>query len=75
MDLDNINDIEVLRRAAKDMRAQLREDIEDDDGNYIFKKGYWYIVEHGRCYVTIYSDDYTYTRLFNYEEAIKYLCN
>ena len=38
MDLDNINDIEVLRRAAKDCRVQLIEDIMDDNGVYTFKK-------------------------------------
>ena len=73
MDLDNINDIEVLRRAAKDCRVQLKEDVMDDNGVYTFKKSHWYIVNHDEHYVTIYSDDYNYTRLFTYEEANKYL--
>lgn len=73
MDLDSINDIEVLRRVAKDCRVQIREDVVDDDGAYIFKKGHWYVVEQDQHYVTIYSDDYNYTRLFTYEEASEYL--
>ena len=75
MDLDNINDIEILREAAKYCRVQIREDVVDDDGAYFFKKGYWYVVEQDEHYVTIYSDDYSYTRLFTYEEASEYLCN
>ena len=75
MDLDNINDIEVLRDAAKDCRVQIRKDTEDNTGVYIFKKGYWYVVEQDQYYVTIYSDDYNYTRLFTYEEAREYLVN
>lgn len=73
MDLDNINDIETLRRAAKDCRVKLREDVVDDDDIYKFKKGHWYVVEQDEHYVTIYSDNYNYTRLFTYEEANKYL--
>lgn len=73
MDLDNINDVEVLREAAKYMRVQLREDIIDDTGHYIFKKGFWYIIEQDDYYVTIYSDDCAYTRMLTYIEANKYL--
>lgn len=75
MDLDNINDIEVLRNAAKFGRAQLKKDVNADRGNYIFKKGYWYLVEQDEYYVSIYSDDYKYTRMFTYKEANEYLYN
>ena len=43
MDLDNINDIELLRKIAKTARVQLLMNIEK--GDFIFKKGFWYLVE------------------------------
>lgn len=73
MDLDNINDIEVLREAAKECRAKIKENVQDDSEVYTFKKGYWYVVEQDQYYVTIYSDDYLYRRVFTYKEASKYL--
>ena len=75
MDLDNINDIEVLREAAKECRVKIKEDVKDDTDTYTFEKGYWYIVEQDKYYVTIYSNDYKYTRMFAYKEASKYLYN
>lgn len=75
MDLDNINDIEVLREVAKKCRVKVREDVKDDLDVYTFKKGYWYVVEQDQYYVTIYSDDYKYTRMFTYKEASEYLDN
>lgn len=75
MDLDNINDIEVLREAAKDCRVQIKKDVKDDLDVYTFKKGYWYYVEQDQYYVTIYSEDYDYTRMFTYKEANEYLYN
>ena len=38
MDLDNINDIEVLRNVAKEARTKMKEDADSDYGVYTFKK-------------------------------------
>lgn len=73
MDLDNINDIELLRNVAKESRIKMKEDTDSDYGVYTFKKGRWYYCEQDEYYVTIYSDDYKYTRMFTYKEADKYL--
>ena len=73
MDLDHINDIEVLREAAKECRVKIKEDFLDGLEVYTFEKGYWYVVEQNQYYVTIYSNDYQYTRIFTYKEASKYL--
>lgn len=73
MDLDNINDIEVLRKVAKEARTKMKENADSDYGVYTFLKGYWYYCEQDEHYVTIYSDDYKHTRMFTYEEANKYL--
>ena len=73
MDLDNINDIEVLREIAKESRTKMKEDADSDCDGYTFKKGYWYYCEQDKYYVTIYSDDYKHTRMFTYKEADKYL--
>lgn len=75
MDLDNINDVETLREAAKEFRVKIKEDVKCDLNAYTFKKGYWYAVEQDQHYVTIYSDDYKYVKIFTYKEADKYLCN
>ena len=68
MDLDNINDIEELRKIAKKGRVQLKFDIDE-----IFKKGFWYLVEQDYFGVTIFSDDYAHEKFFTYEEAEKCL--
>lgn len=74
MDLDNINDIEVLRKAAKKGRVQLKKDIDAIGGNYIFKKGFWYLLEQDEYGVSIYCDDYIYEAHFNtFKEADEYL--
>ena len=68
MDLDNINDIEVLRKIAKKGRVKLKYDIDE-----IFRKGFWYLVEQDYFGVTIFSDDHQYGKTFTYEEAEKCL--
>ena len=74
MDLDNINDIEVLRKAAKRGRVQLKKDISAINGDYIFKKGYWYLVEQDEYGVSIFCEDYIYQADFvTYEMADEYL--
>ena len=73
MDLDNINDIEVLREAAKNVRVKVKEDIDAYMGNYTFKKDFWYIVEQDEYYVRLYSDDYYHKVDLTYKEANEYL--
>ena len=68
MDLDNIDDIEELRRIAKKGRVQLKFDIDE-----IFRKGFWYLVEQDYFGVTIFSDDYSHRKFFTYKEAEKCL--
>ena len=42
MDLDNINDIEVLRDLAKKNRVKMKKDAYANDGtNYLFKENHW----------------------------------
>ena len=73
MDLDNINDIEVLREAAKYSRVQLKKDVVSDDGDYTFQKGFWYFVEQDRNGVYIFTDKCTHSAEFTYETAREYL--
>lgn len=75
MDLDNIDDIEVLREAAKNTRVKVKEDIMAYGSSYTFKKDFWYIVEQDEYYVHIYSEDYIHTIALTYKEASKYLYN
>lgn len=70
MDLDNINDIEILKKEIKRNRAKMKTDVTDEDTEYLFKKGYWYIVDQDRDYVKIFSDDYVSGALYlSYAEA------
>lgn len=76
MDLDNINDVEILREAAKKGRVQLKKDIDTTSrtGNkYTFKKGYWYLMEQDEYYIHIFSEDFTCDEYFTYREADEYL--
>ena len=74
MDLDNINDIEVLRKLAKSGRAKLKKDINSTRGDYTFKKGFWYLVEQDAYGVTVISDDYMHEVFFHdYIDADEYL--
>lgn len=74
MDLDNINDIEVLRKAAKKGRVKLKKDVNSIDGDYTFKKGFWYLLEQDEYGVSIFCDDYIYEAHFDtYEEANEYI--
>lgn len=76
MDLDNINDIEVLREVAKESRVKMKEDVDSEYGGYTFKKGHWYFCEQDEYYVTIYSDysdNGVYSMTFTYKEAGEYL--
>lgn len=58
MDLDNINDIEVLRELVKKSSVKIKEDIYATDGSkYLFKKNHWYHMIQDDISITIYSDD------------------
>ena len=73
MDLDNINDIEVLREAAKYNRVRLKKDVISDDGDYTFQKGFWYFIEQDKNGVYIFTDRCTHSTEFTYETAREYL--
>ena len=73
MDLDNINDIEVLRKASKSGRVQLKKKVNAIRGNYTFKKGFWYFVEQDEYGVSIFYEDYIYEASFTYMESSEYL--
>lgn len=73
MDLDNINNIEVLRNALKNICVKLKQDVKSINGDYTFKKGFWYFVDQDEYGVSIYSNDYKYSAYFDYDEASKYL--
>jgi hypothetical protein len=76
MDLNNINDIEVLREAAKAGRVQLKKNIDtlSKAGNkYTFKKDYWYLMEQEEFYLHIFTDDFTAEEYLTYEEADEYI--
>ena len=45
MDLDNITDIELLRNELKKYKVKMLVDCKADNGDYIFKKGYYYEVD------------------------------
>ena len=74
MDLDNINDIEVLRDLAKKNMVKMKKDAHANDGtSYLFKENHWYYVEQDQFSVTIYSDDFKSECCFSYDDANRYL--
>lgn len=74
MDLDNINDIEVLRDLAKKNRVKMKKDAYANDGtNYLFKENHWYYIEQDQFLATIYSDDFKSECCFSYDDANRYL--
>ena len=75
MDIDNITDIEILRTLAKQNRVKMIKDSSADDGtDYIFKEGYWYMVEQDQYGITVYSDDMESMMFLNYDEAERFVC-
>ena len=75
MDLDNINDIELLKQLAKANRVKMKRDSSATDGtDFIFKEGLWYIVEQDQYGITVYSEDMESMMFLNYEEADRFLC-
>ena len=73
MDLDNITDIELLRNELKKYKVKMLVDCKADNGDYIFKKGYYYDVLQDHISITVYFGDYCID--LSYGEAQKYICN
>lgn len=75
MDLDNIDDIDLLRQLAKANRVKMKKDSYATDGtDFIFKEGLWYIVEQDQYGITVYSEDMESMMFLNYDEADRFLC-
>ena len=73
MDLDNITDIELLRHELKKYKVKMSVDCKADNGDYIFKKGYYYDVLQDQACITVCFDNYFID--LTYGEAPKYTCN
>lgn len=75
MDLDNIDDIDLLRQLAKANRVKMKKDSYATDGtDFIFKEGLWYIVEQDQYGITVYSEDMESMMFLNYDESDRFLC-
>lgn len=72
MDLDNINDIEVLREAAKSGRARLLKSVGAEGSEFVFRKGLWYLIEQDEDGVTMYSEHYIHKVTIPYRLADEY---
>lgn len=74
MDIDNIDDIELLRQLAKSNRVKMKKDSHATDGtDFIFKEGLWYIAEQDQYGITVYSEDMESMMFLNYDEADRFL--
>lgn len=74
MDIDNITDIELLRKMAKSNRVRMKKDSYATDGtNFVFKENLWYIAEQDQYGITIYSEDMESMMFLNYEEADRFI--
>jgi hypothetical protein len=74
MDIDNITDIELLRKLAKANRARVKKDSYATDGtDFVFKEGLWYITEQDQYGITVYSEDMESMMFLNYDEAGRFL--
>ncbi len=79
MDLDNINDLEKLRKICKMFMLQMKKDYiyKDPFGeepDYIFKKGHWYFYTKTEYGVDLYMEDNDGYETFTYA-GIKEYCN
>lgn len=77
MDLDNTQDIELLRIICKKYMIKMKKAYvyQDpfDDFEYIFKKGFWYPFEQDSYGVTLYSgDECEIKETFSYSGAEEY---
>jgi hypothetical protein len=57
MDIDKVEDLNVLRLALKKERAQIKQEVTDEDTGFTFKVGHWYKIDVHEDGVMIYSDD------------------
>ena len=73
MPIDEINDIEILRKLAKKGRVKINRDIPTFKGDYVFKKGYWYMVSQDEHYVYLHSEYHTAMVILTYSEAMRYI--
>lgn len=74
MDLDNINDIDVLRNLVKRNMVQIKKDLKATDGtDYVFKQGLWYFVDQDEDTITIYTEDCSSAAFLMYDEADRFL--
>lgn len=74
MDLDNINDIELLRNLLKKNMVQMKSDAIATDGtDFVFKKGLWYFIEQDGNSVAIFTTDGSSMACFTYDEADRFL--
>lgn len=75
MDIDNITDIELLRKMAKSNRVQMKKDSYATDGTgFVFKENLWYISEQDQYGITVYSEDMESMMFLNYDEADRFIC-
>ena len=74
MDIDNITDIDLLRKLAKANRIRVKKDSHATDGtDFVFKENLWYIAEQDQFGITIYSEDMESMMFLNYDEADRFL--
>ena len=73
MPIDEIDDIEVLRALAKKSRVKINNDIPAFEGDYVFKKGYWYLMSQDENGVYLFSEDYKYEAVLTYNKASEYI--
>lgn len=76
MDLDNINDIEVLRDILKRYMIKMKRDTNANDGSeFTFKKGYWYFIDQDNTGLTVYTEGGSHACFFNYDVANRFICD
>ena len=77
MDLDNVQDIEILRAICKKYMVKMKKDYVYNDSfedfEYTFKKGFWYPFDQNEYGVELHSgDECEVTASFSYEGAEEY---
>lgn len=73
MDIDNIKDIEIIKLALKKERAKMKQDVTDEDNNFVFKTGHWYKVVLDEDGIMIFADNSDASYWFSWDEEEKYL--
>lgn len=77
MRIDEITDLEKLRKLAKLGRAKFKKDCNASDGsNFIFKAGEWYAISQSKYGLTLYSEEEPESTVdLSYEDGQIYLEN